>query len=592
MSTRKTLVPVSPLRRSCKRTRASRRVSEYLALVDVFALDTGFFVGMDWEISRRGSGETVKAVAFSYDVGCQWKVLLPVRADHLKSRGSVTTDLGSFEMQFALPVWHAAAHEINCRTANALGYAVGVGKTDGEGIERTWSVLNPIGWATKEMGEGARHDTIEDKVDHMNFEKNIGQGKSLARKLVIAIAESRKQDEEFRELDESINDATRKRWQDKVSAWRIDASKPNPYLLDEGKEGGQTQKRIMEELKAAEVAEACAGQITIVEGKMTAAAFIEAGLQLEDAQRRIIAETKNKTLLTADRSSQIQELRFSLYRKYKTFSRLQLTYMPGVEEIMAQEEAQRTSDAPPPKAEEMKLYLPSQLPRAERGQACVRGVVNAEVALRVGQCGDALVALRACLHTQAHLIYWRNTNSVGQRGATRSATLLSRVKERIDKAAAKYRQARAALVALKGDTYMAKFKPLLDQDINARPGVENDIEAMKRLASADSSRASRNEPTQGTLHRAVSWIWSVGGGSELHDYWSKPVKGAVRDVMVEDGGLFRDLLDGNAEETVVDGTSLVDEDEVFEGEALTTEMTARYETRSRRQPAAGTGVAG
>ncbi|KAJ7062395.1 hypothetical protein C8F01DRAFT_953344, partial [Mycena amicta] len=173
----------------------------------------------------------------------------------------------------------------------------------------------------------------------------------------------------------------------------------------------------------------------------------------------------------------------------------------------------------------MKLYLPSQLPEGERAQACVRGVVNAEVRLRVGQCGDALVALWACLHTQGHLIYWRNANSVGRRGATRSATLLSRVKERIDKAAAKYRDARAALIALKGLQYMVQFKPLLDKDINARPGIENDIAAMKKLASADSSRASRNEPTQGSLRHRVSWIWSVGGGTDLHDSvrvdWSK-----------------------------------------------------------------------
>jgi hypothetical protein len=29
------------------------------------------------------------------------------------------------------------------------------------------------------MGFGARHDAIENKVDHLNWEKNIGQGKSF-----------------------------------------------------------------------------------------------------------------------------------------------------------------------------------------------------------------------------------------------------------------------------------------------------------------------------------------------------------------------------------------------------------------------------
>ncbi|KAJ7033967.1 hypothetical protein C8F04DRAFT_909609, partial [Mycena alexandri] len=79
-----------------------------------------------------------------------------------------------FEIQFALPVWHAAAHEVTCQTENSLSYTAGVGRTDGEGIERTWAILNPLGYSTKEMGAGARHDALENKVDHINWEKNIG----------------------------------------------------------------------------------------------------------------------------------------------------------------------------------------------------------------------------------------------------------------------------------------------------------------------------------------------------------------------------------------------------------------------------------
>jgi hypothetical protein len=37
-------------------------------------------------------------------------------------------------------------------------------------------VLNPLSWATMEMGLGARHDALEDKVDHHNQEKNMSQG--------------------------------------------------------------------------------------------------------------------------------------------------------------------------------------------------------------------------------------------------------------------------------------------------------------------------------------------------------------------------------------------------------------------------------
>ncbi len=56
-------------------------------------------------------------------------------------------------------------------------YQDGVGKSDGEGVERMWSAFNPMAWQTKEMHPEVRHDTIEDRVDCYNFCKNIGLGK-------------------------------------------------------------------------------------------------------------------------------------------------------------------------------------------------------------------------------------------------------------------------------------------------------------------------------------------------------------------------------------------------------------------------------
>ncbi|KAJ7029042.1 hypothetical protein C8F04DRAFT_963384 [Mycena alexandri] len=68
-------------------------------------------------------------------------------------------DLALITLLFALPVWHASAHEESCQNQNSLTYLEGVGRTDGEGIERTWSVLNPIAWATKEMVKGGPEGT-------------------------------------------------------------------------------------------------------------------------------------------------------------------------------------------------------------------------------------------------------------------------------------------------------------------------------------------------------------------------------------------------------------------------------------------------
>ncbi|PBK83332.1 hypothetical protein ARMGADRAFT_894873, partial [Armillaria gallica] len=47
----------------------------------------------------------------------------------------------------------------------------GVGQTDGEGIEWTWDDINPCVPLTKEMGPGARHDTIDDQLGSHNWRK-------------------------------------------------------------------------------------------------------------------------------------------------------------------------------------------------------------------------------------------------------------------------------------------------------------------------------------------------------------------------------------------------------------------------------------
>jgi hypothetical protein len=50
--------------------------------------------------------------------------------------------------------------------------------TDGEGVERHWANLGPLGTSTREMGPGHRRDTIDDHLDHWNWLKMISLGVS------------------------------------------------------------------------------------------------------------------------------------------------------------------------------------------------------------------------------------------------------------------------------------------------------------------------------------------------------------------------------------------------------------------------------
>ncbi|KAJ7060165.1 hypothetical protein C8F01DRAFT_1058798 [Mycena amicta] len=134
------------------------------------------YANMDYVLMSALRDARVKRLVLSYNIACQWKIYLAERARRITAATDIPTNLDDFEIDFGLPVWHAIVHEASCQADNSLSFLRGVGRTDGEGIERTWAIVNPVLFATKEMGEGNRHDTIEDKIDHINFEQNIQQG--------------------------------------------------------------------------------------------------------------------------------------------------------------------------------------------------------------------------------------------------------------------------------------------------------------------------------------------------------------------------------------------------------------------------------
>ncbi|KAK7007313.1 CxC2 domain-containing protein [Favolaschia claudopus] len=498
------------------------------------------YANMDWIFLASIFGIALLLLAISYDIACQWKLHLAERAKRIAEKSEIGVDLDSLEVQFALPVWHANAHETSCQTDNSLTYASGVGRTDGEGIERTWATLNPISYSTKEMGEGARHDAIESKVDHINFEKNIDQGtlrysmrrrgtntiwigRTLARKLVVAIAERDKQVEAFSGINKALEPTLRRKWSAMVDAWLADKTQPNPYRRTDGKKVGVSEAAVLLELKTAEAEEAAQGRAPLTDGKSTLAGFIKAGLVLEESQRRIKAEIAGTAVVTADRASQVADLR-------------------------AEEEERRDRDAPAPKVENIKLWLPSQMSPAQRSVACSTAAVNCEVKLRGAQCSDALDQLRSRLHTSSYLISFRNSQSTGQKHTTRSATLIARIGDRVRRSASKYRDARQALTVLKGAEYAPEFQILLDEHLTASLEVEGDEASRRKLARLGSSRRAANEPSA-QAKKGLSWIWVAGGGpgddeAELQESvrieWSKGK--ARRDRWVEEVHLLREEM--------------------------------------------------
>lgn len=107
-------------------------------------------------------------------------------------------------------------------------------------------------------------------------------------------------------------------------------------------------------------------------------------------RRQIRIEVTGESWLTASQGTLVVEKRLSLLAKIKKFRKLQLVYMPGAVHALALEEAMQDSETSLPKAENIKLWMPSDLPTSERIEGCKPELPDMEVRLREAQCSDAL----------------------------------------------------------------------------------------------------------------------------------------------------------------------------------------------------------
>ena len=127
---------------------------------------------MDYLFLSSILGANITNIIGSYDIACQWGKNFHHRANdaltppHL--RPSPTTDI-----RFVVPKFHLEAHNAKCQAPFSFNYSVGVGRTDGEGVERNWSSLNGIASSVAMMGPGARWDTIDDFCNFANWRKTV-----------------------------------------------------------------------------------------------------------------------------------------------------------------------------------------------------------------------------------------------------------------------------------------------------------------------------------------------------------------------------------------------------------------------------------
>lgn len=191
-------------------------------------------------------------VTVAYDIACQWYKNLWTRVSLLPP--TLQPLLGPEHINFKVGKLHLQGHEWKCQSAFSFNYSPGVGRTDGEGIERLWAFLRGIAASTKEMGPGGRQDTLDDFCAFSNWRKHVGIGTCinihqltsndnaiilgdlLQRRMLEALVELHRHLDEFDAFNSTLrmnNSAEVDCWADMLTAYERDTTAPCPFEIEE-----------------------------------------------------------------------------------------------------------------------------------------------------------------------------------------------------------------------------------------------------------------------------------------------------------------------------------------------------------------------
>ncbi|KAK6996428.1 CxC2 domain-containing protein [Favolaschia claudopus] len=472
-------------------------------------------------------GITLLTIVASYDIACQWCRNFWTRAKHMPDDLQLPDWV---QVIFKVPKFHLPPHVKKCHGPFSFNFTKGVGRTDGEGVERNWSWLNLAARSISVMGPGSREDTIDDLCAFFNWKKTVDLGNSLLRKMVLAIPQAMIHSRAFHSFTNGLREGHEgdlAKWEKMVRDWEMDQENPSPYDYTEVEAKTMTEvlARIAAEEHAA-VARDGASALTVKPGP-----FLIEGIEIQQTQATLQLEVKrpNRTTIQA---TTLQRSRTVLLAKVKVLHDEQAKYMPGLKTWLSQQTpALPTGNNAQP--ETIPIYLPSSLPPDARAVVCAPSLVQQEDALRYAQAQEALHSLRSNLRTRTFAHQFKRRHVANSQGAyTKSRELLDGIERRIGSASSRYRAAREALLHLRGSgAWEEELQELKKEDIrgmNERLLNEQEKEENRkaRLLAGLPEDATGNDldeygqPVElttlfnletGEGRRQLSWIWYSGG---------------------------------------------------------------------------------
>ncbi|EIW51877.1 uncharacterized protein TRAVEDRAFT_54297 [Trametes versicolor FP-101664 SS1] len=280
-------------------------------------------------------------------------------------------------------------------------------------------------------------------------------------------------------------------WEAMVRTWEEDTSSPDPYEEPAASISYATTKKQLNEEEAIE-----ARQGVFPSHDVTPGVFLQLGLEIEDQQRALTVRAASGTSIS-ELAGQ-QEKRNVLMRRIDSWQAMQDVHMPVATPLRASpSDPSSTTQLPTgtvPKAEHIKLWLPSMLPAPLLAIDSLKGLRQKEARLRHAQLSDSLDDIRRMRRVLAAIADYNKTNVAGsgQRATTRMQELYARFRAKERRAVNRYRAARAAMQVLQPDgDWTSIYRPLLDDDLRGPRKQDDDLDGV--FAS------------EGRYQ--ISWIW-------------------------------------------------------------------------------------
>lgn len=126
-------------------------------------------------------------LVISYDIACQWHKKPGERMQIFPPEDALSNSVK--HVRFLVPKFHLPAHVEACNLGFSFNLTKGIGRTDGEAPERGWANIKPAAQSTKEIGPGARRDTLDDHFGYWNWKKIIRMGARYLLPLLIPPAQ-------------------------------------------------------------------------------------------------------------------------------------------------------------------------------------------------------------------------------------------------------------------------------------------------------------------------------------------------------------------------------------------------------------------